>query len=239
MNRKYTHIFFDLDNTLWDFQRNSKAAMHSTFHLLQLEKAGHDFKMFFDRYATINHALWQSYRKKEIKKKELTKQRFKLTFDELSIKDIDPQEMNELYLSEMPKQTALVKGTVEILEYLKDKKYRLFIITNGFSEVQHKKLESSDLQKFFEKVYISEEIKAPKPAREIFEHALKSGNAKKSKSIMIGDDFDVDILGAIKAGLDAIYYLPKNKIEKKQDNSNMLNNRYFLINDLKELKNIF
>ena len=113
--------------------------------------------------------------------------------------------MNTFYLDEMPNQKALYHGVLETLEYLKAKRYQLNIITNGFTEVQNKKLESSGLRPFFNKVFTSEEIKTPKPGREIFEHAIKSVNAKKAKSLMIGDDWDVDILGASKFGIDAVY----------------------------------
>ena len=109
----------------------------------------------------------------------------------------------------MPKQRYLNEGALDILKYLKLKRYKLYIITNGFKEVQYKKLNSSGLMRFFEKVFVSEEVKTPKPGREIFEYAIKSANAKKSVSLMIGDDWDVDILGASNFGIDSVYY-PKN-----------------------------
>lgn len=206
MKKKYTHLFFDLDNTLWDFKKNSRFAMKDTFNLLGMEDKGVSFEQFFEIYSENNTKLWAAYRKKEIKKKELTTQRFQLTFDALQLSGIDAQKMNDCYLSEMPKQKYLQDGAMEVLEYLKLKRYHLFIITNGFKEVQHKKLESSGLAPYFEKVFISEEVKCPKPGRQIFEHAIRSANAKKDKSLMIGDDLDVDVLGAINFGIDAVYY---------------------------------
>ncbi|WP_321342796.1 YjjG family noncanonical pyrimidine nucleotidase [uncultured Draconibacterium sp.] len=206
MRKKYTHLFFDLDNTLWDFKTNSKCAMQETFNILQLDKKGVAFDAFFDIYSRHNTNLWTAYRKKEVSKKELTRQRFQLTFDSLAINGVDALAMNELYLYEMPKQSHLIEGAKEILDYAKSKVYRLFIITNGFKEVQHAKLKRSGLDTYFEKVFISEEIKMPKPGREIFEHAIKSANAKKKSSVMIGDDWDVDICGATNFGIDAIYY---------------------------------
>lgn len=206
MQRKYTHIFFDLDNTLWDFKTNSKIAMKSAFSLLDLDQVDVSFEDFYTAYARHNKALWEAYRKNKVKKKELTFQRFQFTFDELNISGIDANKMNELYLHEMPKQNQLVDGTLELLNILKAKNYKLFIITNGFKEVQHKKLQSSELDSYFTKVFISEEIRAPKPSREIFEYALKSANAKKSRSLMIGDDWEVDVLGALRFGMDAVHY---------------------------------
>ena len=206
MRKKYTHLFFDLDNTLWDFETNSRYAMQETFRILQLEKTGVDFDEFFETYSKYNSELWTAYRKREVTKKELTRQRFQLTFDFFNINNLDARAMNDLYLQEMPKQSHLIEGAKEILDYTKSKGYRLFIITNGFKEVQHEKLKQSGLQNYFEKVFISEEIKMPKPGREIFEYAIKSSNAKKKNSLMIGDDWDVDICGATNFGIDAVYY---------------------------------
>ncbi|WP_319479015.1 YjjG family noncanonical pyrimidine nucleotidase [uncultured Draconibacterium sp.] len=216
MRKKYTHLFFDLDNTLWDFETNSWYAMQETFRILQLEKSGVDFDDFFKTYSKHNHDLWTAYRKKEVTKKELTRQRFQLTFDSFTINNLDALAMNDLYLQEMPKQSHLIEGAKEILDYTKSKGYRLFIITNGFKEVQHEKLKRAGLAAYFEKVFISEEIKTPKPGREIFEHAIKSSNAKKKNSLMIGDDWDVDICGATNFGIDAVYF---NRLKRPVDNS--------------------
>lgn len=180
--------------------------MEATFNQLDVAKCGVEFSAFFEKYAEINNRLWSAYRRKEIKKIELTQQRFQLTFEALRIRGIDGQEMNDHYLNEMPSQKVLVDGAIEVLKYLKEKGYRLFIITNGFGKVQHNKLQSSGLAPYFEKIFISEEVKCPKPGRQIFEHAIKSANAKKSKSLMIGDDWDVDVVGALSFGIDAVCY---------------------------------
>jgi len=205
MTKKYTHIFFDLDNTLWDFEKNSEKAMFETFHQFKLADSL-DFKLFFEIYSKHNHALWAGYRSNTVNKHELTRLRFQNTFLELEIQDIDAVEMNNLYLNEMPKQKELNEGTIEILNYLKKKRYLLNIITNGFKEVQYKKIESSGLKPFFDKIFISEEVKAQKPKHEIFEYAIKSTNAKKKCSIMIGDDWNVDVMGAVNFGIDAVHY---------------------------------
>lgn len=237
MNKKYTHIFFDLDNTLWDFKQNSKLTMKITFQAFDLASQNQDFDTFFEVYSEINHKLWAAYRHKEISKKELTRKRFQLTFDQLQITGVDADLMNSAYLAEMPKQRMLEQGAFEILEYLKKERYKLFVITNGFYEVQHKKLKSSGLSPFFDKVFISEELKCPKPDYKIFEHAIKSSNAKKQKSLMIGDDWDVDILGALKFGIDSVYYSVGNG-----DIVNLGSNKYkktlYFISHLLELKKI-
>ena len=221
--QKYSHIFFDIDNTLWDFEKNSRLAMQTAFNRL-IANSEVPFDTFFTAYSKHNKLLWENYRNRQITKKELTLKRFELTFEELSIQQADSLKMNECYLAEIPEQKHLNDGVVELLEYLKQKRYHLSIITNGFREVQAQKLETSGISGFFSSIFISENVKIPKPGKEIFETAVKSTNAKKSKSIMIGDDWETDILGAYHYGIDSIYYRPDcygkalPEIEKKGKN---------------------
>lgn len=237
MNKKYTHIFFDLDNTLWDFEQNSRNAMFVAFHHFKLESAI-AFDLFFETYTKHNHALWESYRNKEIVKKDLTRLRFQNSFDELGINSVDANEMNTLYLNEMPKQKELNEGVIDILNYLKKKRYHLNIITNGFSEVQRDKIETSGLKPYFDKLFISEEIKSPKPAREIFEYAIKSSNAKKSNSIMIGDDWDADVMGAFNFGIDAVHFNKSAKVLPKFSFQTKNANKTYDINFMSQLRNV-
>jgi putative hydrolase of the HAD superfamily len=223
MQKRYTHIFFDLDNTLWDFKTNSKLAMQITFARFEIGAGQIDFDTYYNIYEKHNHALWDSYRKKEVDKKELIKRRFADTFTDLEITGINPEKINAFYLDEMAKQKVLYPGVFELLEYLKSKQYQLYIITNGFKEVQNKKLEMSGLKPFFSKVFTSEEVKTPKPGREIFEYAIKSANAKKERSLMVGDDWEVDILGALNFGVDAVFIgdcLNNNFISEKKSIKN-------------------
>ncbi len=207
---RYRHLFFDLDNTLWDFNRNSGDAMVETFRKYQLDESG--FDRFFTTYNRHNDRLWEIYRNNGITKQELTRQRFDLTFQEVGIHGIDPLAFNNTYLELMPLQTHLCEGAVEVLGKLSGK-YRMHIITNGFSEVQYKKMANSGLAPFFERIFVSEEIKSPKPSPGIFRHALKSCNARKRESLMIGDSWDVDIVGAMQVGIDQVLYTPDLKSE--------------------------
>lgn len=238
MKKKYKHIFFDLDNTLWDFDRNAYHAMQITFQYF-LKDCKTSFEDFFKCYSRHNHSLWEEYRNRTVTKKALIQKRFQLTFDDLNIQGINSEEMNHFYLEEMSKQTHLVESASEVLKYLKKKNYNLYIITNGFKEVQIKKLKNSGLDAFFKKVFISEVIKVPKPNREIFEYAIKSANAKKSESIMIGDDWYVDILGANKFGLDSIHYSSEDSVNNHPNTLNS-NNKYEIhrINSLRMLYNL-
>lgn len=215
VNRKYTSLFFDLDNTLWDFETNSYQAMKIVFTQFGISRFDVGFDHFFKVYSNHNHLLWALYRNKGITKKELTRKRFQNTFDELGITGIDAEQMNSSYLDEMPKQEKLVDGVPEILNYLKMKNYQMFIITNGFKEVQNKKLVCSGIDKYFSKIFISEDVKYPKPSNEIFEYAITSSNAKKAKSLMIGDDWDTDIMGAVNFGIDSVFLL-RNPYDRKK-----------------------
>jgi len=206
--KKYTHLFFDLDNTLWDFKTNSYYAMKEAFIYYDRHLNKVEFEFFFETYSENNRLLWDEYRKGKVKKKELVRLRFQKTFDALQIDGIDPLEMNDFYLEEMTEQKRLVPDAEAVLDTLKKKGFELYIITNGFSQVQRKKLQSAGIGKYFKKVFISEDISSPKPTLAIFEYALKSANARKTKSIMIGDDFESDIKGALNFGIDAVYLEP-------------------------------
>jgi putative hydrolase of the HAD superfamily len=233
VSKKYTHLFFDLDNTLWDFDTSSRLAMHKTYMHYTLDKQCESFPLFFDTYTRINILLWDEYKKGKLIKRELVRQRFQMTFDEMNITGKDAMSVNTFYLEEMPLQGRLMPGAEEMLVYLKKRGYTLYIITNGFSEVQHKKLEVAGIDKFFEKVFVSEEVKATKPSREIFEYAVKSANARKDKCLMVGDDFDADIVGALKFNMDAVYFNPK-----KFPLADVIINKNHLLGDLKFLTDI-
>lgn len=234
MNKRYNYIFFDLDNTLWDFEKNSRLAMQEVFRRFDMSSGKIDFNVFFQCYSTHNHLLWKSYRNNGITKKELTRKRFQNTFDELGIKGIDAEQMNKDYLCEMPKQKKLFDGVSEVLDYLKKKNYQLFIITNGFKEVQVKKLINTGIDHFFNKIYISEDVKSPKPSNEIFEYAIKSSNAKKTASLMVGDDWETDVLGAVKFGIDAVFL----KKESKRNHQSPLQQKVYYISTLHDLTKI-
>ncbi|MGQ7868051.1 YjjG family noncanonical pyrimidine nucleotidase [Sunxiuqinia sp. sy24] len=205
--RKYDHLYFDLDHTLWDFETNSKLAMQQTVCEIGLDKQVTDFDNFFTYYETINTKLWQAYRKQQIRKQELIRKRFEDTLNHFNIQGIDPLDMNEHYLKLMPLQKQLYPGVIETLDYLKQKRYQMHIITNGFTEVQRGKVESSGLNAYFDRIFISEEVQAPKPDKRIFQHALKCCNAKKKKSMMIGDSWEADILGAKGMGINQVLVL--------------------------------
>jgi len=212
--QKYTHLFFDLDNTIWDFNSNSYDALYVALDKLQLLDLIGSYDAFFKIYSEVNENLWDLYRHGLITKKVLSVQRFEETFEKHGTPlSISGAIVNATYLTEMPLQTKLVEGARKVLDYLHGR-YEVAIITNGFKEVQYDKIIKSGLSKYFRKIFISEEIGAQKPKKEIFEYAIKSMNAPKNSSLMIGDSWDADIIGAMNFGIDQIYYNPK--IEGKE-----------------------
>ena len=205
--RTYDHLFFDLDNTLWDFTTNSKLAMYQNLEQYGILSQLKSFDSFFETYEPINKSLWRDYHLKRITKQTLIVERFSRSLQQFGITGLNCQEINQGYLKCMALQTALFPGTIETLRTLNAKGYQMHIITNGFSEVQHDKLKNCGLTGFFTKVFISEEVKTTKPHRQIFEHALKSTNALKKKSVMIGDSWETDIEGAMDFGMDQVMFL--------------------------------
>src|SRR5690349_1803028 len=204
---KYRHLFFDLDHTLWDFEANSKATLKELHTALQLEERGvNDFDLFHKNYLQHNEKLWERYRNGYIKQEELRVKRMWLSLLDFKIADEKlAQEMSVHFLDLLPTRTILFPYTKEILHYLIDKGYALHLITNGFEKTQHNKLMYSGLKPFFKEVITSEGSGSLKPNKEIFEFALKKTNATAGESIMIGDSIEVDIVGAMKAGIDQVY----------------------------------
>lgn len=208
------HLFFDLDHTLWDFDRNSAVAFDVIF-----KEHGFDFNTddFLKLYIPRNQHYWKLYQVNQISHEDLRYYRLKDVFDALNV-EVSRETVNELseeYITHLPNNNHLFDGAIEILEYLKPN-YHLHIITNGFHFVQDKKLKNSNIEHFFQTVTNSEMAGVKKPHPTIFEHALQLAKAEKEESVMIGDSFDVDIEGAINFGIDAIFFnTEKVEIEEK------------------------
>lgn len=200
---KLQHVFFDLDHTLWDFEKNSALAFQKIFKEVSLEL---DFDQFLAVYIPINLEYWRLYREDQISKKELRYQRLKKAFDaiELEVADETINRLSVLYIDNLPNFNHLFEGTIEILDYLQDK-YTLHLITNGFEEVQSKKLRQSGIFDYFEEIVTSESVGVKKPNPRVFRHALEVAKASPENSIMIGDSFEADVLGAHGVGMDTIF----------------------------------
>lgn len=215
--RKYEHIFFDLDKTLWDYDRNSNEALQEIY---TIEKLGENFNIqmssFIDVYHEINILMWQYHREGKIGKEGLRNQRFVLMLEKLGVKDgMLAARLNEGYMKSAVYKKHLMPYTIEVLDHLQEK-YKLHIITNGFEESQGLKLKNSGLARYFTHVITCESAGCTKPDRKIFEYALRVSGAKRRKSLMVGDHLEVDIIGARRVGMDQAYVnsLPMTRREK-------------------------
>ncbi|MBL4585584.1 MAG: YjjG family noncanonical pyrimidine nucleotidase [Flavobacteriales bacterium] len=219
--RNIKHIFFDLDRTLWDFEINSHLTLVEIFNELRLkEKLAVESEIFIKEYKRINELFWSDYRDGTITKEELRHARFETTLKYFGLEDATlAAAMGESYITQSPRKTALVNGTIELLDYLKPK-YELHIITNGFSEVQHIKLKESGLEPYFKEVVISENVGFQKPHINVFRFAEKATGSTPENSIMIGDHYDADIIGALGAGWKSIYFEPEEVEFEQHENLN-------------------
>lgn len=219
------HIFFDLDHTLWDFEINSAKTFEFIFNQSKIDVKLNDF---LSHYIPINHKYWKLYREEKISKPKLRYGRLKEAFDGLkySISDDMIHHLSETYIDNLSNYNTLFDGTVEILDYLSPK-YQLHIITNGFEEVQLKKLQKSEILYFFDKVITSESVGVKKPNPIIFNHALEVANAEPEYSMMIGDNLEADIQGAQQIGMQTIFFNIHNV---------PVNNNIISVNNLIEIK---
>lgn len=212
MTDKYRHIFLDWDSTLWDFSTNSEKALSVLFHKYDFQKFFPDFETFHKIYKERNQELWEDYALGKIKREFLESERFEHPFRVVGASaDAASVQINALkttYLQLLASETALVDGAVELLEYYKRRGCKLYIISNGFSAVQHVKIANSGLQDYFTRIFLSEDVKEHKPCRGFFDYMLKSSNARKAESLVIGDNFTADITGARDAGIDQVWYAP-------------------------------
>ena len=207
MNRTIKHIFFDLDHTLWDFDRNSALAFEIIFTEMFPQVNINDFMQV---YVPINQECWRLYQTDKISHNELRYNRLKLSFDVIgkSISNEQIDVISDKYLELLPENNHLFDGTIEVLDYLK-KHYTLHIITNGFAKVQALKMKNSGLENYFQTVTNSEMAGCKKPNAAIFETALQVAGAQKYNSVMIGDSWDADVQGALHFGIEAIYFNPE------------------------------
>jgi len=211
------HIFFDLDRTLWDFEANSHETLLElcSYHNLA-DKGIEDYEAFIKSYKAHNETLWDLYRVDKISQKGLRRERFERALVDYNIEDAElAARIGEDYVAICPKKNKLFPHTIDVLKYL-SKKYKLHIITNGFHEVQHIKLQHAGLTSYFDKIITSEQVGVKKPNPKIFKYALQEANASAEESIMIGDDLEVDVLGAEQMGIQGIYFNP-NKIKHNTD----------------------
>jgi len=208
----YEHIFFDLDHTLWDTDKNSHQTISELFLKHNLQQKGIDsLDNFIKEYTIINNRMWDEYRIGTIDKHTLRYNRFEETFTKFGINNRTLAEsFGDDFVNTAPYKTNLLPYAIEVLDYLY-LKYSLHIITNGFEEVQHIKIKYSGLEKYFKNTITSEAAGYKKPDVRIFEYSLKLSNANAGNSLMIGDNLEADIIGARNAGIHQLFYNQQNE----------------------------
>ncbi len=211
------HIFFDLDHTIWDFDRNAEETLMELYQHYKLDELGlSSAEEFILNYTLNNHALWADYHMGRISKELLRAERFRKTFIQMGIlPEQVPLQFEDDYVRMSPNKTNLFEGSIKVLEYLQQR-YQLHIITNGFKETTITKMTVSGLNPYFNNVIISEDVGFNKPHPSVFQYALEKAKAVLGESIMIGDSLEADIYGAKNFGMQAIFFNPLRK-EKPAD----------------------
>ncbi|MBQ4063162.1 MAG: YjjG family noncanonical pyrimidine nucleotidase [Bacteroidaceae bacterium] len=206
MQKRYQNIFIDLDDTIYDFAAASRESFEEAYNLLGYERYFNSFNHFMSLYEPHNLELWGLYGEGKITKAELNSDRYSYP---LRMVGIENQELADTFcrevLGRIPTKNKVIPGAVELLEYLYPK-YNLYILSNGFKELQEHKMQTAGLRKYFKKIVLSDDIGINKPNPELFIHALQVANSTTEESIMIGDMFDTDITGAAGVGMDQIFY---------------------------------
>ncbi len=210
--KKYKHIFFDLDHTLWDYERNAEETLADLFRTHKLQEKGiPDASSLYQKFRSVNIALWDLYDRNLVDQNYIRTQRFRQILDHFGAYE---EELSETlsceYLDSCPKKANLIPHAEQILEYLRSK-YSMTVVTNGFEEIQHVKLTSGNLHRFFDHIVTSQKAGHRKPSEKIFEFALSLNSAQCCDAVMIGDNLVTDIGGARAARIDTIF-LNRDKI---------------------------
>ncbi len=205
--RSIQHIFFDLDHTLWDYNRSAQETLTEIFDMLDLANAGITSKKFIKTFFEVNDKLWHLYNHGKIDRDYITQKRFTEIFKKLRINTESSSEASNYFFLHCSTKPYLMPDSITALRYL-DEKYSLHIITNGFQDSQTRKLKNSGINKYFEKVITSECTGHKKPSEEIFHYSIAETGASYSNSIMIGDNPRTDISGAKNVGMKTVFYDP-------------------------------
>ena len=209
----YKHLFFDLDHTLWDFEKNSAECLADIYEIFDFKGLNiSSLEAFQQEFSIVNKHHWSLLEQNLITHDELRRRRFQETLENLGVKDLKKSfglEINEYFLALLPKKAHLIEGAVEVLDYLLPK-YELHIISNGWQDIQVNKMKSSEIHHYFGEIITNELAGTRKPDRRIFDYALEATKANLAESLMIGDNYEADILGAISANMDTVFYNPDN-----------------------------
>ncbi len=206
---KYKDLFVDFDDTLYDTHGNSVIALRETFEAFHLERWFPDPQVFYDAYWWANIDLWSRYSRGEITRDYLIVERFRRPLSEghgMEVSEALCLEMSDRFLDFCSSKSGVVEGAYELMDYLKQRGYRMHMTSNGFHEVQYKKLAACGLRDYFDTIILSEDAGVNKPSPLYFDYALKTAGADRETTLMIGDNYQTDILGALSADIDALLF---------------------------------
>jgi putative hydrolase of the HAD superfamily len=204
----YKNLFFDFDDTLWDTHSNNKSCLEELYATYPFDRYYSSFEALYNDYMPHNLELWRQYRNHAIDRHTLIVERFRHVLAPIGITDTESAlRINQDFLERTTRKTVLIPGTIELLEYLRPF-YKMHILSNGFREVQYKKLTHSGLASYFDRIILSEDAGIQKPHKEIFDFALKNTNSRRNETLMIGDSWEADIAGAYRSKIDQLWFNP-------------------------------
>ena len=233
---EYKDLFIDFDDTLYDTHGNAVIALRETYETFHLERFFPDPQIFYDAYWLANIELWTSYSKGEISRDYLIVERFRRPLCTSKGLDVTEQlclEMSDKFLDFCSSKSGVVEGAHELMDYLRQRGYRMHMTSNGFHEVQYKKLAACGLRDYFDTIILSEDAGANKPSPQYFDYALSLSGAHRESTLMIGDNLQTDIMGALNSGIDALLFNRWNV-----DASDCLLTPTFIVTSLKDIKKI-
>ncbi len=209
VKKKYQSIFFDLDDTLWDTATNARDSFLEVYAHFRMDRYFRSFESFYELYCANNEQLWVDYAAGQISKEELNERRFSYPLLQVGMNDPEfTRDYSSYFFDIIPQKEKLIPFAREVLDELLCRNYRLFIISNGFRELQDRKMRSAQIYRYFEKVILSDDIGVLKPNPQLFYFAMSATQSELSTSVMIGDNFHTDISGARNAGMDQIFFNP-------------------------------